>query len=113
MLFVLPFVLYSVCLHLALYFMSVSFLTMMHVTGGAEHRPMASVLMYISLSARFFIASLKAVLWTPWWIGKPYRVMWKLIGCMGKGMQNSFQELQLQIQTVGWSGDPHGSYYRQ
>nr|GMD34085.1 ankyrin repeat-containing protein BDA1-like [Ipomoea batatas] len=120
MLFVLPFGLSSVFLHLALYFMSVSFLTMMHVTGGAEQKAMATVLMYFSLalfgitySARFFIASLKAVLWTPWWIGKPYRVMWKLIGCMGKGMQNSFQELQLQIQTVGWSGDPHGSYYRQ
>nr|GMD30828.1 ankyrin repeat-containing protein BDA1-like [Ipomoea batatas] len=120
MLFVLPFGLSSVFLHLALYFMSVSFLTMMHVTGGAEQKAMATVLMYFSLAlfgitycARFFIASLKAVLWTPWWIGKPYRVMWKLIGCMGKGMQNSFQELQLQIQTVGWSGDPHGSYYRQ
>ncbi|XP_031092801.1 ankyrin repeat-containing protein BDA1-like [Ipomoea triloba] len=120
MLFVLPFVLYSVFLHLALYFMSVSFLIMLHVTGGEEHKTSASVLMYISLGlfgvtycARLFIASLKTVLWTPWWIGKPYRVMCKLIGCMGKGMQNSFQELQLQMKTVGWSGDPHGSYYRQ
>nr|GMD39113.1 ankyrin repeat-containing protein BDA1-like [Ipomoea batatas] len=120
MLFVLPFVLYSVFLHLALYFMSVSFLIMLHVTGGEEHKTSASVLMYISLGlfgvtycARLFIASLKTVLWTPWWIGKPYRMMCKLIGCMGKGMQNSFHELQLHIQTVGWSGDPHGSYYRQ
>nr|GMD37517.1 ankyrin repeat-containing protein BDA1-like [Ipomoea batatas] len=118
MLFVLPFVLYSVFLHLALYFMSLSFLTMMHVSGGAEQRRTALVLMYFSVvvfsityCARFFIASLKTVLWTPWWMGKPYRMMCKLIKCMG--MKDVFYQLQLQIQTVGWSGDPHGSYYRQ
>ncbi|XP_031090910.1 uncharacterized protein LOC115995904 [Ipomoea triloba] len=116
MLFVLPFVLYSVFLHLALYFMSVSFLTMMHVTGGAEHKPMASVLMYISLvlfsityCARFFIASLKTVLWSPWWMAMPYRMLCKLIKYMG--MKDGFNQLELQIRTVGWSDDPHGSYY--
>lgn len=120
MLFVIPFVLYSVFLHLALYFMSVSFLIMLEVSGGQENHTAASVLMYVSLglfgiaySARFFIASLKTILWLPWWKvkGWPYRWMHRLIEYMG--MQNSFQKLQLQVETVGWSGDPYGSYYRQ
>ncbi|XP_019166984.1 PREDICTED: uncharacterized protein LOC109162758 [Ipomoea nil] len=118
MLFVLPFVLYSVFLHLALYFMSVSFLIMLHVTGEKENKTTAKVLMYISLGlfgiaycVRFFIATLKTILRMPWWVGKPCRMMRKLIGCMG--MQNSFHELQLQLETLGWSGDPHGSYYSQ